>query len=41
MDPFVIYNDVGYSGTRQSVSNAAYGKQLQAMVESCKVMSVH
>ena len=40
MDLFVIYNDIGYQGTRTAVSNAAYGKQLPALVESCKVLSI-
>ena len=38
MDPFVIYNDLGYSHTRVDVSNAAYGRQLPRLVESTRVI---
>ena len=40
MDPFVIYNDVGYDHLRSVVSNAAYGRQLPKLVESTKVIQI-
>ena len=36
-DPFVIYNLLGYSNLRTSITRAAYGKQFNDLVEESNV----
>ena len=37
LDPFVLYNEYGYSNMRESIDNAAYGKQMGQLAQLTKV----
>lgn len=37
LDQFVLYNDLGYSDLRECLERAAYGKQMDPLIQSTNV----